>query len=83
MHLGELRPRVPARIVGFAKGADASERATILSIQEMGLTVGARLVIKHTGPFGGTPLAVECRGALVGIGKQEAALVLIETETAP
>jgi Fe2+ transport system protein FeoA len=77
MKLSELKSHRPAEIVGFLAAATAEQKAVIRSLMELGLTAGATIEICHYGPLGRDPLTVTCRGALIGLGKKEAALVLV------
>lgn len=78
MKLNELAIAKPARITAFAAPKDDIQKGLIRTMMEMGLTPGANIIIEHTGPVGRDPLAVSCRGALIGIGKREAELILVE-----
>ena len=45
------------------------------------LMPGEKLQVAHKSPFGGTPVAVNVLGALIGLSRQEADLILVERST--
>jgi ferrous iron transport protein A len=85
VRLGELKPGDRARIVGVAAGKDlAGESAPrfddlVARLMEMGLLEGSPVELMHQAPFGGDPIAVRVRGALIALRRGEANLIWVET----
>lgn len=76
--LTELGANTTARIVELDKnglGSDTHQR-----LLEYGFLNGATISVKHFGPVGADPIAVTCRGALVGIGRSEAKHIFVAVE---
>ncbi len=67
--LGELRKGESATIVRVAEAAEANLTRRML---EMGLLEGSRVELVHEAPFGGDPVAVRSRGALIALRRLEA-----------
>lgn len=78
MNLSQLAKNRPAEVLGFAQTNSPTEEALIRAMCEMGICTGAHIEVLHAGLFNRDPLAVLCRGALIGIGKNEAQLVLVK-----
>jgi ferrous iron transport protein A len=79
--LGELKKGMRARIVavGDADGATGEPTSSMDSrLMEMGLLEGALVEIVHEAPFGGDPIAVRVRGALIALRRNEANQVWVE-----
>ncbi len=68
--LGELKKGQKARIVSVSD----------TRLLEMGLLEGAMIEIRHEAPFGGDPIAVAVRGALIALRRDEANQVKVEHE---
>lgn len=49
-------------------------------LMEMGLLEGSRVEVAHEAPFGGDPIAVRVRGALIALRRNEANQVWVEHE---
>lgn len=67
--LGELRKGESATIVRVNEAAEAALTRRML---EMGLLEGSRVELVHEAPFGGDPVAVRARGALIALRRNEA-----------
>ena len=80
MTLGQMKRGQSARIVavgGVGPGGDASYDEITRRLLEMGLLEGAQVEVVHEAPFGGDPMAVRVRGALVALRRQEANLIQV------
>ncbi len=70
---------------------DCGDRGTIVSLEgdpgicrrlmEMGLIEGSEVELMHEAPFGGDPIAVRVRGALIAIRRAEANYITVQTGT--
>jgi len=67
MRLGELKRGQVATIAKLAVEGDLAER-----FLSMGLLEGSRVELVHEAPFGGDPVAVRVRGALIAMRRGEA-----------
>jgi ferrous iron transport protein A len=76
VRLGELRPGDRARIVAIESEGRAAELAARL--MEMGLLEGSGVELVHEAPFGGDPIAVRVRGALIALRRGEANQIWVE-----
>ena len=76
MKLGQLRRGDRGVIVNVGEPEEALTRR----FMEMGLLEGCKVELVHEAPFGGDPIAVRVRGALVAIRRQEANQIEIEVE---
>lgn len=76
MRLGELKPGDQARIVAIDSEGNAAELAARL--MEMGLLEGSQVALVHEAPFGGDPIAVRVRGALIALRRGEANQIWVE-----
>lgn len=56
-----------------------SDQPTAATMMKMGIVPGAHVRLVARG-IGGDPLAIEVRGALIAIGRREAALITINKE---
>ena len=74
--LGELKKGVRARIVSVS----ASSEDMIRNLLEMGLIEGSLVRIVHQAPLGGDPIAVEVRGAVIALRRQEASGIAVELQ---
>ena len=68
--LGELNKGQSATIVSVGRNGQELELAQRL--MEMGLLEGAHVEVVLEAPFGGDPVAVRVRGALVALRRREA-----------
>ena len=75
IRLGDLPRGKIARIVSVDEGSDISAR-----LMEMGLLEGSEVEVVHYAPFGGDPIAVRVRGALIALRRNEANLVWVHHE---
>ncbi len=73
--LGELQRGERGRIVAI-RGEDETTRRLL----EMGLLEGALVEVVHEAPFGGDPIAVRVRGALIALRRNEANHVEVSDE---
>jgi ferrous iron transport protein A len=74
--LAELKKGQKAEILsveGAGEGGDLSRR-----LMEIGLLEGAGVELVHEAPFGGDPIAVRVRGALIALRRAEAAAVKVK-----
>lgn len=74
--LGELKLGEKGVICGFAD----DQHSLHLRLLEMGLLEGEQVVLAHQAPMGGDPIAVRVRGALIGLRRNEANLILVRGE---
>ncbi|MBU6375513.1 MAG: ferrous iron transport protein A [Bdellovibrionales bacterium] len=72
--LGQLKKGVRARIISVS----ASSEDLVRNLLEMGLIEGSMVRVVHQAPLGGDPIAVEVRGALIALRRQEAAGITVE-----
>ncbi len=74
--LADLSVGERARVVevGGQTGGDALVRALL----EMGVLEGSDVRILHEAPISGDPIAIEVRGALIALRRQEARCVRVE-----
>ena len=75
--LGDLRKGESGCIVQVGCGAPDEMISRLL---EMGLLEGSRVEVLHEAPFGGDPVAVRVRGALIALRRCEANLVEVTHE---
>ena len=68
--LGELGKGKQARIMSIDSQLGASEICARL--MEMGLLEGSLVEVVHEAPFGGDPIAVRVRGALIALRRNDA-----------
>jgi Fe2+ transport system protein FeoA len=54
---------------------DIAPDEVVRRIMELGLTLGSQVVVRHFGPIDRSPVAVEVRGGIVALGRDEAAAV--------
>ena len=78
--LSDLAKGEAATITGYRQ-TDPDNNLTIRRLFELGLMPGEKLLVSHKSPFGGTPLAVQVLGTLIGLSRQEADLILVERST--
>ncbi|MCX6104280.1 MAG: FeoA family protein [Proteobacteria bacterium] len=78
LKLSDLDIAQKADIIGYTAPASDEERVLVQSMQEMGLTPGSPIEIMHFGPFGRDPIAIYCRGSLIGVGRKEAHLMIVK-----
>jgi len=78
--LGELKKGQAGKIISVGKtsGADSVTENITQRMLEMGLLEGAWVELVHEAPFGGDPVAVRVRGALIALRRNEANLVEVE-----
>jgi len=74
--LGELRPGDEGRIVRISSSPSTDE--LVARLMEMGLLEGSDFTLVHEAPFGGDPIAVRVRGALIALRRSEANLIEVE-----
>lgn len=74
--LGELEKGARARI----RTVNAATEEMTRSFLEMGILEGSPVRVVHQAPLGGDPIAVEIRGALIALRRQEAADIEVELE---
>lgn len=76
--LAELRPLERARILAVGSSDQGEEGALVRALLEMGVIEGSEIQILHEAPWSRDPIAVEVRGGLIALRRQEAALVRVE-----
>jgi Fe2+ transport system protein FeoA len=76
MLLSHLSKNTPAVIKDYNRRPGSA--AIISRLIEMGLVKGSTIQISHTSPFGRDPIAVEVKGAMIGIGRAEADMIIVE-----
>jgi ferrous iron transport protein A len=79
--LADLRPLERARILevgaqGQINSAEAED--LVRALLEMGVVEGSEVQILHVAPWSQDPIAVQVRGALIALRRQEAAWVRVE-----
>ncbi len=52
-------------------------------LYEFGFTEGAHIRLMHEAPFGGDPIAVEVRGTLVALRREDAKLIRVKLNGEP
>ena len=72
--LGDLKKGMRGKIVEISVSEFCSR------LMEMGLLEGSVVEIVHEAPFGGDPIAVRVRGALIALRRNEANQVWVESE---
>ncbi len=73
--MGELKRGTTGVITLIAH----SEPAICQRLMEMGLLEGSRFEIVHEAPFGGDPIAIRVRGALIAVRRLDANQIEVET----
>ena len=73
--LGKLRAGERARILQVEAADEAMTRAFL----EMGILEGSVIRVMHEAPLGRDPIAVQVRGALIALRRQEADFVRVES----
>lgn len=73
--LGELKRGEKAKILSV----NGSDRALVQRMMEMGLLEGCTVELVHEAPFGGDPIAIRVRGALIALRRNEANLIEVES----
>ena len=68
--LGELKKGMSGRISRIEPSGDNKELVT--RMMSMGLLEGSEVQLVHEAPFGGDPIAVRVRGALIALRRSEA-----------
>ena len=74
--LGEMKRGESGIILSIGGAGDDLSRR----MMEMGLLEGCRVELVHEAPFGGDPVAVRVRGALIALRRQDANRIEIEAE---
>ena len=72
--LGDLKKNECGRIISVANEHPAMARRLL----QMGFLEGSTVEMIHEAPFGGDPIAVRIRGALVALRRAEANLVEVD-----
>ena len=70
--LSSLKPGASALVCGFLD--HSSDRQLSSRMMEMGLTLGSQIEVAFEAPFGGA-IAVRCRGTLIALRLDDAAIV--------
>lgn len=82
--LGELRKGGRGRIVEIACGGASvgapSDEGICARLMEIGLLEGSVVEVVHEAPFGGDPIAVRVRGALIALRRNEANHIWVQAE---
>lgn len=73
--LGELKKGESGRIVSVSGEVSIVER-----LLGMGLIEGSKVEVMHEAPWGGDPIAIRVRGALIAIRRSEANVVEVAPE---
>jgi Fe2+ transport system protein FeoA len=76
MTLAELKKNKEATITDYNRGQH--EINVIPRLIEMGLVKGAKIKIIHSAPINRDPIAVEVKGAIIALGKNEADQIIVE-----
>ena len=72
--LGEMKKGQAGRIIIVRDDADGFSRR----LMEIGLLEGSEVEVVHEAPFGGDPMAVRVRGALIALRRLEANQIEVE-----
>lgn len=75
MKLAELGCGEQGIIKGFGESADPK---LVRRFEELGFTRGAKIEVRHFGPIGKDPIAVEVAGVLFGIGREQAKWIEVQ-----
>jgi ferrous iron transport protein A len=82
--LGELEPGDTAIVVSVVSplslsGSPATKEEDPIArrLLEMGVTDGSVVEVMYEAPFGGDPIAVKIRGALLGLRREEADYIMV------
>lgn len=62
--------------------SDDPEQGIGMRLRELGFIEGAKVRILHEAPFGGDPIVVEVRGALLALRRQEASQIEVHPDQA-
>ncbi len=76
MTLIQLETGKEATITNYSR--ENHETSIIPRLIEMGLVKGAKIKILHTAPFDRDPIAVQVKGAIIALGRNEANQILVE-----
>jgi ferrous iron transport protein A len=81
--LNQLQKNQNARVIAFENVqtknlADPVKEVLLKRMMEMGIVKGTEIKLMHEAPFGRDPIAVEVRGALLGLRRDEAELIIVE-----
>ncbi len=71
--LGELQRGQGGRIVSLSAASQMTTR-----LMSMGMLEGSWVEVFHEAPFGGDPIAVKVRGALIALRRNEANTISVE-----
>jgi ferrous iron transport protein A len=70
--LGELNKGEGGLIIAIHGGYSERGEEITQRLLEMGLLEGSYVEVAHVAPFGGNPMAVRVRGALIALRRNEA-----------
>ena len=77
--LADLSVGERARVVEVAPlGGTPGDDSLVRALLEMGVLEGSDVRVLHQAPVSGDPIAVEVRGALIALRRQEARCVRVE-----
>jgi ferrous iron transport protein A len=76
--LGALSPGAQGRIVSVK----TSDQALQQRLLELGFVEGAAFELVHQAPFGGDPIAVRVRGALLALRRADASTIEVDLSAA-
>ena len=74
LKLGDLKKGMDAKVISVNSTSEELTRR----ILEMGILEGSSIRVVHLAPLGGDPIAVQVRGALIALRKQEAQAIAVE-----
>jgi len=78
--LSQLPKNQSGFIKSFTTTLEEDSESLKVRLMELGLLEGEKVTVLFEAPFGKDPIAIEVRGMVLGIGKREASMVLIERE---
>jgi len=73
--LGEMKTGESGKITKVLEAPGESGAAITRRLLEMGFLEGSMVELLHQAPFGGDPVAVRVRGALIALRRNEANLI--------
>lgn len=76
--LGALSRGQKARIRSVGRGGAPEQQELVGRLLAMGFLEGSWIELVHEAPFGGDPIAVRARGALIALRRNEANLIEVE-----
>ncbi|MCM2321991.1 MAG: ferrous iron transport protein A [Oligoflexia bacterium] len=70
---------IGGQVAGAIDAAGEGQDDLAQRLMEMGLLEGCDVQVVHEAPFGGDPIAIRVRGALVALRRSEANQIVVDT----